>query len=127
MAFTGVAVVEQIADGIVRVTDVQLAEGAAGVLVLAAHPAPPVGAVVLPAGFKPQQARWGTNVVGLEAAIDVSVKPTGVDAGSPTVAKPIYVIKNGDTPETWTAMLSNGAALESGDSGELEIYVKFHE
>lgn len=125
--FTGTAVVEQIADGIVRVTGVGLNEGQSGVLTLESNLTPPVGAVVMPAGFKPQQARMGSNVVGLEASLDVSVKQTGQNAGSPTQAKPIYVLKAGDTPETWIATITNAAAAETGDSGDLEIYVKFHE
>ncbi len=123
MAFTGTAVFEQISDSIVRVTGLSLAAGASGTIGLSTRTTP--GEKSLPAGFKPQPAKYDGHAVGLIAAIDVTVKPNGT--GGILVAVPVNVVKTGDTPQTWLVTLTNPTSGPGSATNGLEIFVKFHE
>lgn len=118
MAFTGVATIKLVSDGIVRITGLSLAGGATGTISLSAG----AGAVKCPANveFKPYVASDGTTV-GAQDAIDVSVKTA--DATGPSAVN-VSVAKTGDTAAAFLATLTNQNAGSS--SSNLEIYVKFH-
>lgn len=120
MAFTGVAVITQIADAIVHVTGVSLGAGATGTIGL--HSTTIAQNVTLPAAFKPRQYTFNNVDVSLVTAIDVTVKPT--TTGAIVIAVPVHIAKAGATPLLWAASLVNPTA---GATQTLEIYVKFHE
>jgi hypothetical protein len=113
MAFTGVAVVTKITDGLVRITGLSLAFGAAGTISLFEG----AGTVKLP-----DACNWGPDGdVDLVEAIQVYMNPV-TDVSN--FAIPIRVVKTGTVPTTWLATLTNDAAAT--DSAGLEIYVRFH-
>jgi hypothetical protein len=112
MAFTGVAVVTKITDGLVRITGLSLAGAAAGTISLFEG----VGSVKLP-----DACNWGPDGdVDLVEAIQVYMNPVT----SVATAIPIRVVKAGTVPTTWLATLTNDTV--STPSPELEIYVRFH-
>lgn len=119
MAFTGTAVVKQIADQLVRITGLSLVGGASGTIGLAGHTGTPPD-VVLPGAFKAQPYTYGSANVSLQDAIDVTALP----AETSGLAQPIAVIKTGTTAGDYRATLSNAFASECP---RLEIYVKFHD
>lgn len=117
MAFTGVAVIKQIADGEVRITGLSLAGGASGTISLNVG----AGDVKTPAGVQFQEYVANDATVGAQDAIDVSVKPA--DAGAPSSVG-VSVVKTGDTAAAFLATLKNQNAASS--TANLEIYVKIH-
>jgi hypothetical protein len=124
MAFTGVAVVKQVADNLMRITGVSLAaEGATGTIALFEKLAPAPD-IRLPAGFKPRAYDYpdGAPDVSLQDSVQVSIIYTNGGA----VYEAISVVKTGTNPEDFLITLTNNAAVEGGDSGALEIYVRFH-
>ena len=123
MAFTGVAVVKQIADNLVRITGVSLAaEGAAGTIAFDESVAVP--GVRLPAGFKPRTYDLPDAAADVSLQDSVQVLITFTNAGA--LYEAISVVKTGTKPTDFLITLTNNAAVEGGDSGELEIYVRFH-
>jgi hypothetical protein len=121
MAFTGIAVVKQVADNLVRITGLSLAaEGAAGTIGLFEAAVAP--GVRLPEGFKPRAFSRPGPDVSLQDCVEV----TFVYANGGATLEAISVVKTGTTPEDFVATLTNNAAVEGGDSGELEIYVRYH-
>lgn len=123
MAFTGTAVVKQVADNLVRITGLSLAaEGGSGTIGLFESSGTP--GVRLPAGFKPRDYDRpdAAPLVSLQDSLQVWF----VYADPGTVANAIAVVKTGTTPEDFVATMTNSTIQEGGDSGELEIYVRFH-
>lgn len=117
MAFTGVAVIKQVADNMVRITGLSLAGGAAGTISLNAG----AGQVKCPANFEFTPYTIAGSTVTSADAIDVSVKTA--DLAGPSAVN-VAVTKAGTVASDFLATLTN---LNSGSSsGNLEIYVKFH-
>lgn len=121
MAFTGTAVVKQVADGIVRITGLSLAAGASGTIGLAGATGTTPG-VTLPASFKTVHYTYGGVNVPFADSIDVTALPaaTGVATAIPTA-----VVKSGTTVEDFRATITNTHG--SLATPNLEIYVKNHE
>jgi hypothetical protein len=71
MAFTGTAIIEQVTDGLVRVTGISLAGGATGSIGLHSS-ALPVD-VLLPEAFSPRSFSYQTNPVSLVSSLQVSL------------------------------------------------------
>lgn len=118
MAFTGVATVKLVADGIVRITGVSLAGGAAGTISFSAG----TGQVTCPANCEVgAYVASDKGSVPLSDSVDVSVK--SADAAAPSGIN-VSVVKTGATPALFLATLTNQNAASS--TGSLEIYVKFH-
>jgi hypothetical protein len=125
MAFTGVAVVKQITDTLVRITGVSLAgEGAEGTIALFEGAAPLGADIALPASFQPRpfDNPDAAVAVTLQDGIQVSFVFTELQ----TVVPPIQVDKIGTTPEDFLITLTNDLAVEGSDSGDLEIWVRWH-
>jgi hypothetical protein len=123
MAFTGNPVVKQVADNLVRITGVSLAaEGAAGTIGLFEKLV--AAGVVLPAGFKPRTYDLPDAAADVSLQDSIQVAITFTNAGA--VYEAISVVKTGTTPQDFVITLTNNAAVEGGDSGALEIYVRFH-
>ncbi len=120
MAFTGSAVVEQVADDLVRITGVSLGAGADGTIGLFEKTVAPD--VRLPESFKPRVYSYGELDVPLQASMKVDVTP--VTAG--VAVAPVLVVKTGDTPEDFEITIENQESGEGDDTGDLEIYVRFH-
>jgi hypothetical protein len=118
MAFTGTAVVKQIADGIVRITGLSLAAGAAGTISLSGGN----GAVKCPAGFQPGEYVYGGATIGLDDSIDVTALPAAVGVAT---AIPVSVVKTAQGPTAWLATITNTHGTTA--TPNLEIYVKFHQ
>ena len=112
MAFTGVAVVTQVSDNLIRVTGLSLAGAAAGTIGLAEG----AGEVDLPASFKPRP--FGTS--SLIESIEVSMVPVT----SVTTLVPIMVVKTGATLAAFLMTFTNTTAATA--SAEVEIYIRFH-
>jgi hypothetical protein len=121
MAFTGVAVVKQVADNLVRITGISLASaGASGTIGL--FPKTVAPNVRLPEGLKAHADSRPSGDVSLQDSIQVEINNTSNAA----VAQPIQVVKTGTKPEDFVITLTNNSAVEGGDSGLLEIYVRWH-
>ncbi len=121
MAFTGVAVVKQVADNLVRITGLSLVDGASGTIGLfeKAAPAPDVR---LPESFKPRAYASPVGAdVSLADSIEVSVYPTAMG----NTAIPINITKAGTQPTDFLVTLDAAAAAET-NTGALEIYVRHH-
>ncbi len=119
MAFTGIAVVKQVADNLVRITGLSLVDGASGTIGLFENAIAP--GVRLPEGFKPRVFSRPDGDVSLQDAVEVDIHPT--ESGNTAI--PINVTKAGTTPEDFAITLDAAAAAET-DTGDLEIYVRFH-
>lgn len=119
MAFTGVPVIEQISDRVVRVTGVSLAAGADGILGLFGSTV--VGAVALPAAFDPRPYEYQGNIVSLIESVRVTINPV-TDVSNFGI--PIRVVKTGAGPTFAITFTNDEAAVASGD---LEIYVEFRD
>lgn len=121
MAFTGAATIKMVSDRMVRITGLSLAsEGVTGTIGLHEKTVP--ADVTLPAAFQPRKYEDAATPVALQDSI--SVRINYVNSGATLQA--IQQVKTGTTPEDFVATLTNNAAVEGGDSGELEIYVEFH-
>ncbi len=128
MAFTGSAVIEQVADNLVRITGVSLAAQAAGAVCLFPFPVPG-SRVVLPEEFKPKVFGRGpaSTPVTLQASIEVTVNLASVVAYDGQV--PLSIIKQGVDPTDFEFEITNCATAATDEpfaSGSLEIYVRFH-
>lgn len=118
MAFTGVATIKQIADGITRITGLSLAGGAAGTISLNAG----AGQVKCPLNFEAGAYKMSDqSSVPLSDSMDVTVK--SADPAAPSSVT-VSVQKAGVNPADFLATLTNQNAASA--SGNLEIYVKFH-
>jgi hypothetical protein len=116
MAFTGVAVISKVADGIVRITGLSLAAGATGTISMEAG----TGAVKFGAtqGIPEWHADAGVTLI---EAVEVSTHPAS-DVSN--FAIPIRVTKTGVDPSDFLITLENDEAAVA--SPDLEIYIKFH-
>lgn len=115
MAFTGAAVIKKVADGLLRITGLSLAAGAAGTIGLHGG----AGEVDLPQD--PTQD-WGPyGDVTLQDAVQVSMVPV-TDVAN--FAIPIRVVKTGTTLADFLITLTNDEAAVA--SADLEIYVRYH-
>jgi hypothetical protein len=111
MAFTGAAVFEVVADGLVRITGLSLANGGvSGVIGLAGSGLE----VELPEQFQPSDYADVT----LSESVQVSIQRSSNEAN----AMVIQVVK-ADGPPFSITLTNNDAA---NASGALEIYVRFH-
>ncbi len=120
MAFTGVAVVKQVAENVVRITGLSLAGAAAGTISL--HKG--TGQVVLPRDcdqWAPYDDKFSTGKVEMDDAVQVYINRAGVEA----VAVPVQQVKTGGSdPTTFLITLTNSTAGTA--TAALEIYVRFH-
>lgn len=123
MAFVGQPVVKLVSDRLVRITGVSLAaEGGAGTIGLFERLLVPD--VRLPDDFKPRPYDLPDAEGGVVSLQDsVSVQIIYQNAGGTYQA--IDVVKTGTTPQDFTATLTNNALVEGGNSGNLEIYVRW--
>jgi hypothetical protein len=119
MAFTGTPTVLQISDGLVRITGLSLAAGAAGTIGLFASTASP--GVRLPDGYSPTAYTRDGSSVPLSASIDVSVQCAAVGVAT---AIPYAVVKTGTDEEAFLATITNTHG--SLATPNLEIYVRYH-
>src|SRR5262245_9985039 len=115
MAFTGTATVKQISDGIVRITGLSLAAGAAGTIGLHGNSGTP--GVTLPTAFQPAPYEYAAAVVPLQDSIECLVQEaaTGV-----AVVVPLSVVKTGTTNADFLITITNNGAAASPN---LEMYV----
>lgn len=116
MAFTGVATIVQVSDGICRITGLSLAAAAAGTISLSGG----TGQQKLPAAFAPQNYQFDGVTVSFADALEVSVQNNGVEAHAPE----IHLTKTGTGPTDWVATITNDDGANA--TPNLEIYVKFH-
>lgn len=118
MAFTGVAVIQQISDKKFRITGLSLAGDASGTIGLAGK--------TVPAEVSLEAPEWGNYVnakgdkVTLVAAVECRLNVT-TDVTTPV---PISVAKTGAGVDDFAITLHNDTAATA--SGTLEIYVEFH-
>lgn len=118
MAFTGVAVVKVVSDGLVRITGLSLVDGANGTIGLFEKAVAP--GVRLPEAFQPRAFSRPDGDVSLQDAVSVQVIPTAMG----NTAIPVNVTKAGDDPADFEITLDAAAAAET-DTGNLEIYVRY--
>lgn len=118
MAFTGVAVVKVVSDGLMRITGLSLIDGANGTIGLFEKLVAP--GVRLPEAFQPRAYSRPDGDVSLQDAVSVQVIPTAMGA----VAVPINVTKAGVDPTDFEITLTSAGAAET-DTGDLEIYVRY--
>ena len=116
MAFTGVAVVQQISDQKVRITGLSLAGAAVGTIGLFGD----VGAdVQLPDAFNPEPYQAFGALVGLDDSLEVSFWRAAAAGGG---ASTIFVTKGG---VPFRITMTNADAQNA--TSEVEIYVAFHD
>ena len=120
MAFTGAAVFQQVTDRCVRITGLSLAGAASGILGLFGSTV--VGAVALPAAFKPRPTTYNDTAVSLIELIRVNVLPMG--SAQAATAVPLRVVKAGATQVLFSITFTNDDAA-AATSDDLEIYVFF--
>ena len=126
MAFTGVAVVKQVSDSLVRITGLSLAGGAIGTIALFESLVAP--GVRLPASFKPRDYDMPDTapVVSLQDSIQCWFVFTGPVSGVYAVNGP-SVVKTGTKPEDFLITMTNaGEGDPQPTTPALEIYVRFH-
>jgi hypothetical protein len=119
MAFTGTAVVKQVADNLVRITGLSLAGGAAGTIAL--HEATVTPGVRLPAGFKPREYK---NAEAADVALQDSLEVSMNVVSDVTTLVPVKAVKTGTKPDDATITLTNTTVGTA--SAQLEIYVRHH-
>lgn len=119
MAFTGSAVVQQVSDGVVRITGLSLASAASGTIGLFGNSGSP--GVRLPDAFNPAPYVAEGVAVPLAASLDVTVAPAAVGVAT---AIPFAVVKSGTTAADFLATITNTHG--SLATPNLEIYVRFH-
>jgi hypothetical protein len=125
MAFTGSAVIKQVADNLVRITGLSLgSNGGSGTIGLHGRISAPD--VRLPDGFEPApyEDPDGSGQVSLQDSIQCWYSLTADPSESAGVA--IGIVKTGTTENDFLITMTNYTATEAGDSGALEIYVRFH-
>jgi hypothetical protein len=120
MAFTGVAVIKQVADNLVRITGLELGDLASGTIAL--HEATVAPGVRLPEEFRPRQYSRDNEQVSLQDSVQIAI--TNVDPGNTLF--PIRVVKTGTDKDDFTITMTNTGPGEAGGTGEIEIYVRFH-
>ena len=121
MAWTGSATVKQINDRCCRVTGLSLAADASGVIGLADNET--VGAVLLPASFKPGPTKYYGDAVSIADQIKVIMNIT-TDVTAPA---PISIAKSGTTFADFALTFHNDLAGGGATSGVLELYIEFQE
>lgn len=119
MAFTGIAVVKQVADNLIRITGLSLAGGAAGTIAL--HEAVVAPGVRLPASFKPREYK---NAEGDDVALQDSLEVSMNVVTPVNTLIPVEVVKTGTKPDDATITLTNTTVADA--SAELEIYIRHH-
>ncbi len=118
MAFTGSAVVKQVADNLVRITGLSLAGAAAGTIGLHGNSGSP--GVVLPAGFQPKPYVSEGGPVSLQDSLEITMVPV---TSIPTLV-PIKAVKTGTDNTDFLFTLTN---TTSGTASALvEIYIRHH-
>ena len=116
MAFTGVAVVQQISDQKVRITGLLLEFGAVGTIGLFGD----AGAgVQLPDGFNPTNYQAFGALVDLADSLEVSFWSVEDGNGVDDI-----VVTKGGAPFRITM---TNASLDEANDSEMEIYVAFHD
>jgi hypothetical protein len=120
MAFTGVAVIDQVADNLFRITGLSLIADASGTIGFSDKTVAPEVELIAPT-WQPYQN--GDQVdVSLQDAIEVRMVPvTDVSA-----AVPVSVVKTGTDHGDFVITFHNDNAAEGQVSAELEIYIEFH-
>ena len=109
MAFTGTAVFETVADGVVRVTGLSLASSQNGTIGLFGGAAE----VPLPDNFNPTQ--YGTVDLAESLQFNITSAVAGAAALFLTIAK---------TTSPFLATITNNDGVNA--TGNLEIYVRYH-
>lgn len=119
MAFTGTAVVTQVADNLMRITGLGLAGAAAGTIGLFENSGSP--GVRLPESFRP---RPYVNGIDENVSLQDSLEITMVPVTSVTTLVPIKAVKTGTVPTDALITLTNTTVGTA--SAEVEIYVRHH-
>lgn len=119
MAFTGTATVKQVSDGLVRITGLSLAAGAAGTIGLFENSGTP--GVRLPDSFNISHYVAAGGDVPFIDAIDCTA--TNAATGVAT-AIPLAIVKTGTTSADFLITITNThGSLACPDQ---EFYVRFH-
>jgi hypothetical protein len=128
MAFSGTPVIKLVSDGLVRLKadtgregSFALAPGASGTIGLFEKTV--AANVVLPEAFKPREYK---NAEAADVSLQDSVQVEVVYAETGAVVQPVKVVKTGTMPHDFEITLTNTSNSETGDSGDLEIYIRFH-
>lgn len=126
MAFSGTAQVIIVGDNLVRIIaasedELVLSAGATGTIGLFESAGTPD--IRLPEGFKP---RTYVNAEHGPVSLQDSVQVALTYRDTATAYQPVETNKNGSDPTDFEISMHNTATLESGDTGDLEIYVRFH-
>lgn len=128
MAFSGIPIVSIVSDGLVRLHadsgregSFALAPGASGTIAL--HEALAIPDVRLPEPFKPREYK---NAEHEDVSLQDSVQVEIVYAETGIVLHPVQVVKTGTMPTDFLITLTNDSNQEIGDSGDLELYIRFH-
>lgn len=118
MAFAGLAVIQQVGDGLVRVTGLSLSDGSSGTISLAAG----AGDVKLPASFNPTPySRTQTGGSGEQLTVDLAESiEISIHQIDGSVAPAVAIVK---TPSPFLATFTNNGPAPTGD---LEMYFRFH-
>ncbi len=118
MAFTGVAVVKQVTDKLVRITGLSLEAAASGELGFSDKTVAPEVDIGLHPNWQPSQVAG--EIVSLQDAVAISYQlVTDI-----TVPVGISIVKTGTTHLDFAITMHNDEAAEAQDSAELEIYVE---
>lgn len=121
MAFTGIAVVQQVSDRKFRITGLSLAAAAAGTIGFTDKTAPAEVSLSAPT-WQPYGMPDGSSVSLIEA-IEVSMTLLGAVA----TAVPVQVVKTGVDHAGFVITLTNNTPAQGGAaSPELEIWVEYH-
>lgn len=123
MAFTGTAVVKQVSDSVVRITGISLDGDSAGTISLHAGS----GSVKCPDGFFPNPYKnEHQQTVTLQDSVQVYINFTTVNSPSDDAVN-LLVVKTGTDASDFLITISNPHTDDPTlDTGELEIYVLFH-
>jgi hypothetical protein len=119
MAFTGIAVIQQISDRLLRITGITLVASAAGTIGLAGTSGAPD--ITLPASFQTARYPYGAVAVPYQASIRVTWEPAS--AGAVETNLPPSIVKTGTTPADFLITITNtnvGATTQ-----DLELYIEF--
>jgi len=115
MAFTGTAVIKQIADNKVRITGISLANGAAGTIGLHGATGTTPG-VTLPEQFKTEHYTYDGSNVPFQDSINITVNVTAGTGGLPLLTK------SGTTVGDFRITLTDSGSAHPG----LDLIVTFH-
>lgn len=117
MAFTGVAVIKEVSDGLVRITGLSLDGGAIGTIGLHEAEIPIQGVppdIRLPAAFRPRRYTYSDKrLVSLQDSVEVWFNYTLPGA----VVAPISVVKSGVDPADFLVVMANTSAGPSSILG----------